>query len=60
MVKTDHSICIFGLQVNAAHDINPDQALLRSTLWELCELSGWSWYPGVIRKWVNLEGALSM
>lgn len=56
--KIYHSICILRLQINATNHIDPDQALLWSTFWELCELSGWSWNPWVVRKWVNLEGAL--
>lgn len=59
-VKAYHSIGVLRLEINAAHYINPDQALLWSTLWELCELSGWSWNPWVIRKWVNFKGALWM
>lgn len=53
--KTHHAICILRLQVNTAHHINPDQALLRSALRKLSELAGWNWHPWVIRQRVNLE-----
>lgn len=56
---TYHAICVFRLQVDAAHHINPDQELLWSSLRKLPELLRWRWYVWVVRQRVNLERALN-
>lgn len=38
---THHAIVIFGLQVQAAYDVDSDQALLRTALRQLSKLPRW-------------------
>lgn len=59
--KASHShsaIVVFGLQVCGSDHINPDQALLWTTIWQLSELPRWGSNTRVVRQRVHFEWAL--
>lgn len=53
-----HAIIVFGLQIDGSDHIYPDQTLLRSTIWQLPELTGWWGNAWVIGQRVHLKGTL--
>ena len=58
MGEPHQAVVVLGLQVSAAHHVDPDQTLLRSALRQLSELAWRSSHPGVLVQWVHPEGAL--
>ncbi len=55
---THHAIVIFGLQVQAAYDVDSDQALLRTALRQLPKLPRWVWDIWVIWQGIHSKRPL--
>lgn len=49
------AIVVFGLQVCGSDHVNPDQALLGTTIWQLSELPWWDSNTRVVRQRVHFE-----
>lgn len=54
-IHSHSAVIVFGLQVYGPDHINPDQTLLRSTIWQLSELTWGRGNTWVVRQRVHLE-----